>query len=244
MWIASQTRPDISNAVRAVTRDSHEPKRSHRKAAQKILNYLLETAHLTLKFKQDSSVDVGTLVYVDADFASRAIDRRSVLGAMVFVAAMFVVGISRTQKCVSQSTPEAEYLAMGDGVKKALFVNGMLQFLRPSRKPCKIDVLEDNEGAIAFSENPLGSSRSKHIDVRHHFLRNLTEEGVIEVTHVPSEKEHADIFTKGLPRDRFEVHRDFALGSRDEKKKSESYFAWMLLVFFDIYFRSGRQNSP
>ena len=93
-------------------------------------------------------------------------------------------------------------------------MNGMLQFLRPSVEPCKIDVLEDNEGAIALAENPLSSSRSKHIDVRHHFLRNLTEEGVIKITHVPSEKQHADILTKALPRSIFEVHRDFALGSR------------------------------
>ena len=212
MWIASQTRPDISYAVRAVARHSYEPKKSHWKAAQKILNYLLETAHL--KFKRDSSVDVGTLVYVDTDFASKATDRRSVSGAMVFVASMLVVWISRTQKCISQSTSEAEYLAMGDGVKEALFVNGMLQFLRPSKKPRKIDVREDNSGAIALAENPLSSCRSKHIDVRHRFLRNLTEEGVIEVTHVPSKEQHADILTKALPRDLFEVHRDFALGSR------------------------------
>ena len=156
-------------------------------------------------------------MYVDADFASKATDRRSVSGAMVFVAAMLVVWISRKQKCVSQSTSEAEYLTMGDGVKEALFVNSMLQFLRRSRKPRKTDVLEDNEGAIALSENPLRSSGSKHIDARHHFLRNLTEEGMIEVTHVPSEKQHADILTKALPRDLFEVYRDFALGSRDEK---------------------------
>ena len=217
MWIASQTRPDISNAVRAVARHSHEPKRSHWKAAQKILYYALETAHLTLKFKQDSLVDVGTLVYVDADFASKATERRSVSGAMVFVAAMLVVWISRTQKCVSQSTSEAEYLAMGDGEKEALFVNGMLQFLRPSRRRRKIDVLEDNEGAIALAYNTLSSNRSQHIGVRHHFVRNLTEEGVIEVTHVPSKKQHAGILTKALPRDLFEVHRDFALGSRNEK---------------------------
>ena len=135
----------------------------------------------------------------------------------MFVAAVLVVWISRTQKCVLQSTSEAGYLAMGDGVKEALFVNGMLQFLRPSRKPRKIDVFDDKEGAIALAENPLSSSRSKHIDVRHHFLKNLTEEGMIEVTHVPSEKQHADILTKALPRDLYEVHRDFALGSRDEK---------------------------
>ena len=205
------------DAVRAVARHSHDPKRSHWKAAQKILNYLLETAHLTLKFKKDSPVDVGTLVYVGADFASKATDRRSVSGAMVFAAAMLVVWSFRTQKCVSQSNSEAEYLAMGDGVKEALFVNGMLQFLRPSRKPRKIDVLEDNEGAIALAENPLSSSRRKHINLRHHFLRNSTEKGMIEVTHVPSEKQHADILTKALPRDLFEVYRDFALGSRDEK---------------------------
>ena len=192
MWITSPTRPDISNAVRAVARHSHEPKRGHRKAAQKILNYLLETAHLTLKFKQDSSVDVGTLVYVADDFASKATDRRSVSGAMVFVAAMLVVWISRTQKCVSRPTSEAEHLAMGNSVKEALFVNGMLQFLRASRNPRKIDVLEDNEGAIALADNPLSSSRSKHIDVSHHFLRKFAEERMIEVTHVPSEKQHAE----------------------------------------------------
>ena len=106
---------------------------------------------------------------------------------------------------------------MGDGVKEALFVNGMLQFLKPSRKPRKIDFLEDNEGAMALAEDPLSSSRSQHVDVRHHFLRNLTAEGAIEGTHVPNEKQHADILTKALPRNLFEVHRDFALGSRDEK---------------------------
>ena len=152
-------------------------------------------------------------MYVDTDFASKATDRRSVSGAMVFVAAR----ISRTQKYVSNSTSKAEYLAMGNGVKEALFVNGILQFLRPSRKPRKIDVLEDTEAAIALEENPLSSNWSKHIDVRHHFLDNLTEEGMIEATHVPSQKQRADILTKALLRGLFEVHRDFALGSGDEK---------------------------
>ncbi|CAB1118960.1 unnamed protein product [Ectocarpus sp. CCAP 1310/34] len=191
MWIASQTRPDISNAVRAVARHSHEPKLSHWKAAPKVLNYLLGTAHLSLNFKRDSSVDVGTLVYVDADFASKATDRRSVSGALVFVAGMLVVWTSRTQKCVAQSTSEAEYLAM-----------------------------EDNEGAIALADNPLSSGISKHIDVRHHFLRSLTEEGRIKISHVSSKEQHADILTKALPRALFEVNRDIVLGL-SEKEKSE-----------------------
>ena len=84
---------------------------------------------------------------------------------------------------------------MGDGVKEALFVNGLLVFLRPSDKIGKIRVLEDNEGAIALAEKPLSSDNSKHIDMRHHFLRSLTEDGVLAIKHVPSELQHADILT-------------------------------------------------
>ena len=217
MWIANQTRPDISNAVRAVARHSHEPKKSHWKAAQKILNYLLETAHLTLKFNKEATVDVGTLVYVDADFASKATDRRSVSGALVLVAGCIVAWISRTQKCVTLSTTEAEYVSMGDGVKEGLFVNDVLKFLVPSARNGKIEVLEDNEGAIALAENPLSSCNSKHIDIRHHFLRSLTEDGVLAIRHVSSEKQHADILTKALPRELFQSHREFVLGMASEK---------------------------
>ena len=217
MWIASQTRPDIANAVRAVARHSHEPKKSHWKAAQKILNYLLETAHLTLKFSKDAAVEIGTAVFVDADFASKANDRRSVSGVIVLVAGCIVAWFSRTQKCITLSTSEAEYVGMGDGVKEALFVDGVLKFVMPSKKVDKIEVLEDNEGAIALAENPLSSCNSKHIDVRHHFLRALVEDGVLSIKHVSSEKQHADILTKALPRDLFQTHREFVLGQKFDR---------------------------
>ena len=67
-------------------------------------------------------------MYVDADFASKANDRRSVSGAVLLVAGMIVAWFSRTQKCITLSTSEAEYVGMGDGVKEALFVNGLLVF--------------------------------------------------------------------------------------------------------------------
>ena len=143
-----------------VARHSHEPKKRDWKAAQKILNYLLETAHLTLKYKRDSTVDdVGTLVYVDADFASNATDRRSVWGALVIVAACLVAWLSWTQKCVSQSTSEVEYLAMGDGVKESLFVNGMLQFLRPSVEPRKIASLRTTRERLHLQRIRLARAR-------------------------------------------------------------------------------------
>ena len=133
---------------------------------------------------------------------------------------------------------------MGDGVKEALFVNGMLEFLRPGDRIGKIQVREDNEGAIALAENPRSSCNSKHIDVRHHFLRNLTEEGVLEISHVSSEGKHADILTKALPRDLFEVHRNFALGSRSEKYRSESCYVIFVFVSLIYIFDLVETTAP
>ena len=156
-------------------------------------------------------------MYVDADYASKAADRRSVSGALLLVAGCIVAWISRTHKCVTLSTTEAEYVSMGDGVKEGLFVNDVLKFLEPKAKSGKIEVLEDNEGAIALATNPLSSGNSKHIDIRHHFLRSLVEDGVLAIRHVSSEQQHADILTKALPRDLFQSHRDFVLGIVSKK---------------------------
>ena len=145
LWIANQTRPDISNAVRAVARHSHEPKDIHWDAAKKILNYLLATAELSLKFSREVGVDVRTEVYVDADYASKETDRRYISGALVLVGGSPVAWFSRTQKCVTLSTTEAEYVAMGDGVKKALFINVVLGFMLPGTTLKGTKVLEDNQ---------------------------------------------------------------------------------------------------
>lgn len=121
---------------------------------------------------------------------------------------------SRTQKSVTLSTTEAEYVAMGDGVKEALYVRGILRFLRPEMKFSGISVFEDNQGAIALAENPLSSSNSKHIDVRRHFVRELSANGDITVKHVSTNKQCADILTKALGKEKFELHRDLLLGLR------------------------------
>ena len=137
MWIANQTRPDISSAVRAIARFSHNPKEVHVKAARKVLEYLSATAHLGLTFRKESKLGEVQLeydleTYVDADYAHKAEDRRSVSGVAVCCGGTLVSWFSRTQKCVTLSTTEAEYVAMADGVKEALYVRGILVFLMPS----------------------------------------------------------------------------------------------------------------
>ena len=143
MWIVNQTRSDIANAVRAVARHFHEPKEIHWKAAQKILAYLRATAHLGITHHAKS--DVGVNVDVDADYASEDTARRSVSGAAVMCCNSPVAWFSRTQKCVTLSTTEAEYVAIGDGMKE-VFMQGMIEFLVPTEKLSGIRVLEDNGG--------------------------------------------------------------------------------------------------
>ncbi|CAB1107872.1 unnamed protein product [Ectocarpus sp. CCAP 1310/34] len=149
--------------------------------------------------------------YADADFASKAADRRSISGGIVTCGGGVVSWFSRTQKCVTLSTTEAEYVALGDVVKEILFLRQVWRFMFPKvSMPC-IPVFEDNQGAIQRAQNPISNSNSKHIDVRHHFLRELVERKEISVIHVPSPYQRADFLTKSLPKDAFESHRDFVM---------------------------------
>ncbi|CAB1110216.1 unnamed protein product [Ectocarpus sp. CCAP 1310/34] len=98
-------------------------------------------------------------------------------------------------------------MAAGEGVKEALFVRGVLSFIAPETSGAKIKVLEDNKGAPALIENPFSSARSKHIDVRFHFIRELFKSGKITEEYVPTGEQHADMLTKVLGREKLEYHR-------------------------------------
>ena len=110
---------------------------------------------------------------------------------------------SMTQHVVSLSTSEAEYIAAGDGVKEDLFVRAVLSFNSPETSEASIKVLEENQGAKALIKNHLSSARSKHIDVRFHFIHDLFRTRKISVEYVESVEQHADILTKALSRANF-----------------------------------------
>ena len=119
----------------------------------------------------------------------------------------------RTQRCVSLSSSEAEYIAMAEATKDALFLRQLLGFMWPECREQKVIMYEDNEGALRLASNPLSSNRTKHIDVRYHFIRDEVKRGSIMVLHVKSEGQHADALTKPLAIEVFRKHRDFMCGS-------------------------------
>ena len=117
--------------------------------------------------------------FADANYAEKADDRKSVSGVAVTVDKSSVSWFSNTQKIVTLSTTEAEYVALGDGFKEALFVKGVLPFIIPSMSENCIKVVVDNDGAVSLANNPLSSARTKHIDVRFHFIRESTRSKTI-----------------------------------------------------------------
>ena len=118
---------------------------------------------------------------------------------------------SRVQTCVATSSREAEYVALGDAVKGAMFIRGILKFLEPKAQERTIVAHEDNEGAIHLATNPFSSSRSRHIDVRHHFVRHQVLENIVRVEYISSENQRADILTKALEAKYFHSHRKVLL---------------------------------
>ncbi|CAB1109269.1 unnamed protein product [Ectocarpus sp. CCAP 1310/34] len=212
MWLATQTRPDIANAVRAEVRYCASRKMVHWKAALGILEYVRRTSWMGITFERGVVTGMSMQVFVDADYASKAADRRSVSGGLVMCGGVCVTWFSRTQKCVTLSTTEAEYVAIADVLKEVLFLRQVWHLmLQDASMPC-IPVFQDNQGAIQIAHNPITNSNSKHIDVRHHFIRELVERKVISITHhVPTQFQHADFLTKAISKESFALHRDFVM---------------------------------
>ena len=120
MWLANQTRPDIANSVRAVARYANKPREVHRRTAIGILEYVLSASHFGITFQRGSGLEL--VVYADADYASKAADRRSVSGGAVMRVGACVCWFSRTQKCVTFSTTEAEYAALADPIREVILI--------------------------------------------------------------------------------------------------------------------------
>ena len=133
---------------------------------------------------------------MDADYAADGDNRRSISGFICMVHGNIISWFSKQQSIVAQSTTEAEYVAMADGLKDALYLKHIHDEILG--QDIKIMVLEDNQGAIELLKNKKISSRTKHIDVRTHFIRDLYDSGLIDIEYCPSAENLADGLTKPL----------------------------------------------
>ncbi|KAJ1704150.1 hypothetical protein LUZ63_003929 [Rhynchospora breviuscula] len=189
------SRPDIMYAVCICARYQANPKESHHKAAKRILRYVKGTQSLGFWYGKQTELDL--VGYTDADFAGDRMDRKSTSGTCQFLGGSLVSWSSRKQTSVALSTAEAEYVAAGSCCTQLLW---MMQTLKDYELEFqKIPILCDNTSAILISKNPVLHSRTKHIEIRHHFIRDHVEKCDVELVHVDTKEQIVDIFTKLLP---------------------------------------------
>ncbi|KAL4026630.1 hypothetical protein IC575_015066 [Cucumis melo] len=194
------SRPDIAFAVGVCARYQADPRTSHLHSAKRILRYISGTFNYGISYTYDTT---GTLVgYCDADWAGCSDDRKSTSGGCFFLGNNITTWFSKKQNSVSLSTAEAEYIAVGSRCSHLLWMKQMLDEYGVTQSSMVLYC--DNLSAISISKNPVQYSRTKHIDIRHHFIRELVEANFISLEHVQSAFQLADVFTKPLHVTTFE----------------------------------------
>jgi hypothetical protein len=205
MYAAITTRPDIAYAVQTLSQFNINPGPAHLTAVKRVYRYLSGTKNLGITYSATS--DPITMhadfsepkLYTDADWGNSLDDRKSISGYISTFAGGAVTWSSKKQATVALSTMEAEYIALSHAARENLWLRSLFtEFDLPPSIPMPIFV--DNRGAIDFTFDAGYHARSKHIDIRHHFIRDIVASNEVSVHHCASEENLADIFTKPLPR--------------------------------------------
>jgi len=193
------TRPDIHFVVCLCARFQASPRISHRQAVKRIMRYLRFTPEFGLWYSFSSTLSLCG--YSDADFVGYRLDQKSTSGTCQFLGSSLVSWSSRKQSSVAQSTTEAEYVAAASCCSQLLWVTYTLRDFGLSFSG--VPLLCDSTSAISIAKNPVLHSKTKHIDVRYHFLRDHQEKGDIELHHVATQNQITDVFTKPLDQATF-----------------------------------------
>lgn len=198
LYLSVCTRPDIAQAVGALTRYMANPSMEHWTAAKAVLRYIAGTLGQGITFRQTSIAVEG---YCDADFAGDLNTRKSTTGFVFICNGGAISWSSKLQPTVAVSTTEAEYMASAQAVKEALWLKNLFWSFGVKIETMKI--FSDNQGAIKLLKNPIASVRSKHIDVLHHFARERVSRQEVVFEYCSTDVMVADVFTKPLPLSKF-----------------------------------------
>ncbi|GJX93437.1 retrovirus-related pol polyprotein from transposon TNT 1-94 [Tanacetum coccineum] len=197
------SRPDIMFSVCLCARFQEAPKTSHLKAVKRIFRYIKGTSHLGLWYPKGTGLE--TIVYADSDHAGDYVNRKSTSGVCTFVGCCLTSWMSKKQTALAISTTKAKYVSARKACQQALWMKQAL--VDYEVKLNDVPVLCDNKGAIDLSKNPVLLSRTKHIEIRHHFLCDNVQKGNISIEKVASEDNIVDILTKPLKREPFNLLR-------------------------------------
>jgi hypothetical protein len=193
------SRPDIMFSVCYCARFQANPREPHLTAVKNIFRYLRKSPTLGIWYPAESPFYLHA--YTDADLGGCLLDRKSTSGGCQFLGGKLVSWQSKKQTGVSVSTAEAEYIAAAACTSQIIWMQNQLRDYGYNMK--RIPLYCDSSSAIRICHNPVQHSKTKHIDLRYHFIKNHVEDGNIELHFVHTQAQLADIFTKALDEKAF-----------------------------------------
>ncbi len=206
IYLATATRPDISYSVNQAAQAMKEPTKQDWIRVKRIMRYLQKTKKMKIVYRKDKEKEDEVIGYSDASYGEDRKDRKSTSGYLFMKAKAPIAWKSKKQPIVSLSSMEAEYIALTSATKEALWLRKLEKEIerRKDDEEKVIRIYEDNQSAIKTANDEIHNERSKHIDIRYHFIRERIKRKEIEVKYMKTDDMIADILTKGLDRMKIE----------------------------------------
>lgn len=196
----THTRPDIVFAVSLISRFMHSPTRHHLGVAKRILRYVRGTMNYGIWYYPVTNFSL--IGFTDSDWAGSLQDRKSTTGYIFNIGCGAICWSSKKQETVALSSAEAEYVAAASTTCQAVWMRRILEDLHQSQSSAT-ELFCDNKASILMAKNPVFHGRTKHIEIKHHFIREAIANGIIELKHCSTIDQVADGFTKALSTEKF-----------------------------------------
>ena len=210
-YAAVATRPDLSVAVGILSQFMQSPTQAHWVGIKRVFRYIRGTLNYGLVYRSSESCKLYG--YSDSDWAGCVESRKSTSGHIFLLGNCTVSWRSKKQSVVALSSTEAEYVALCAASQEAVWMRRLLKDVGQGQSEATV-IYEDNQGALALSHNPKHHPRTKHIDVKFHYIRETVEKKLVSVQYIPTADMTADTLTKGLAKPKFEKFRE-AMGVSD-----------------------------
>ena len=201
LWFSRMTRPDITFSTIFHAKFTASANQAHYESALDIPRYLNKTADFKLRYPKTKLTNgkFRIRIMTDSDWATDFVDRKSYQSYIVYLNDKPIMWNCSKQSVVATSTFEAEYMALAEGVKAGLYLLNLLHTIAEIELPIQLQV--DNQAALAFSESEGCNARTKHVDIRYHFVRDYIAKGWFTISHIASQANLSDLLTKVLSQE-------------------------------------------
>ncbi|CAI5721435.1 unnamed protein product [Peronospora destructor] len=201
MYLMVGTHPDLVASVGVLSQFAADPCPTQWQALKRVIRYLQATPTLGTRFT--GAGDDKLLGYSDANWAGDIEMRRSTSGYVFVLNNGCISWLSKKQRSVALSSTEEEYMALSEATQEAVWLKSFMRVLSEEAGDDSLIIFEDNQGAIALAKNPEFHKRTKHIDIRYHFVREKVEKNQVVLQYCPTQDMLADIMTKAIAAPQF-----------------------------------------